>query len=87
MTQSDKSGPHATPGEKWKRDTANSPLAFRDIHYPADVFIVVVAQHVSDHVIAEGKRRVVVEQVCETENLPPASLALGKTICRKAVVF
>jgi hypothetical protein len=74
---SDKSGPHATSGEKRKRYAANIPLALRDVHHPAGVLIDVVAQHVSDHVVAEGERRVVVEQVSETENFPVAAIAVA----------
>ena len=77
LTQSDKSGPHATSGEKRKRDAANVALAFCDVHHPAGVLIDVVAQHVSDHVVAEGERRVVVKQVNETENCPVAVIAVA----------
>ena len=59
-----------------ERDAANIALGFCDVHHPAGVLIDVVAQHVSDHVVAEGERRVVVEQVNETKNFPVAAIAV-----------
>jgi len=44
---------------------------------PAGVLIDGVAQHVSDHVVAEGERRVVVKQINETENFPVAAIAVA----------
>jgi hypothetical protein len=77
LTQSDKSGPHAILGEKRKRDAANIAPAFCDVHRPAGVLIDVVAQHVSDHVVAEREGRVIVEQVSEAENFPVAAIAVA----------
>jgi hypothetical protein len=69
--------PHAILGWERTRDDTNKASAFCDVHRPAGVLINVVAQHVFDHVVSEGERRIVIGQVDGTERFPVAAIAVA----------